>query len=91
MAFIGESRKNIRHLWHTYLCLDKEDCEILLEAIEKEATKIMKRNSHYKDIVESGEASSKQQDKYVETQESFEKIENILNTVKQYLNFMRNI
>lgn len=91
MAFIGESRKNIRHLWYTYLCLDKEDCEILLEAIEKETTKIMKKYSHYKDIVESGEASSKQQDKYVETQESFEKIENILNTVKQYLNFMINI
>lgn len=33
MAFIGESRENVSSPWKSYVCLDKEDCEMLSQII----------------------------------------------------------
>ena len=39
MSHIGESRKHTDSPWHSYVCLDEDDCRLLLKAVESLAKK----------------------------------------------------
>lgn len=74
MAFIGESRKSSEHPWGVYLCLDREECEMLLKAVGKVEGQMLKTLTYYKDKLESGDASEKDTDKLTNAEEKFETI-----------------
>lgn len=86
MAFIGESRKNGRDSqWKLYVCLDVEDCEMILEAISKVVARKLKTYEYYLDIHESGEATEKQQTKLVKAEDDLNKIIGIRDDVVKYI------
>lgn len=85
MAFIGESKKDKYHPWKLYVCLDLKECEMLIDAIGKSVSRRLRTYEYYKDVVEGGEATEKQQDKYFEAQENYETIISVHETVMSYI------
>lgn len=89
MAFIGESRESNKSPWDLYVCLDWEECEMIMDAVGKSVGRRLKSYCYYKDLVESGEATSKQQDKYIEAEENYETILSVHDTICKYLNMCK--
>lgn len=85
MAFISEAREDLRHNWKMVACLEKEDCEIVMQALGPLVGRYLKSYEYYKDIRDGGEATSKQLDKLVEAEEKFERIINIRNTIVNFV------
>ena len=68
MAFIGESRENVTSQWNNYVCLDKEDCEVLSQIIGSLVARKLRSYEYYKGIHEIGEATEKQVDKLMKAE-----------------------
>ena len=85
MSFIGESRKDYNHPWYDYVCLEKEDCELLLKAIRSVIEKTRKTYFHYKDIQDAGEASSRQQTALMKAEEKYDRALDLLTNVEKFL------
>ena len=89
MAFIGESRKSKESPWDVYVCLDWEECEMIIDAVGKSVGRRLRSYCYYKDFVESGEATIKQQDKYIEAENKYETILSVHDTICKYLNMCK--
>ena len=85
MAFIGETRENSDSPWQLCVCLDKKDCKMLVEAVGKVVARRLRSFEYYKGIMEAGEATAKQEDKYWEAEEAFDNIVVIQQTIASYL------
>lgn len=85
MAFIGESKEGKDHPWRIYVCLNLEDCELIIDAVSKSMDRIEKSYDHYKDILEGGEATLKQEDKYIEAEMKYETISNVHTTICEFV------
>ena len=68
MAFIGESKENDTRPWGIYVCLDKEDCEVLSQIIGSLVARKLRSYEYYKGIHEIGEATEKQVDKLMKAE-----------------------
>lgn len=86
MAFIGESRESNNHPWGLYLCLDKEDCEVLSQVIGSLVARKYKTYNYYRGIHDIGEASSKQIDKMIKAESE---LDAALSIQKELLNFLK--
>lgn len=86
MAFIGESRFSTSDPWKHYVCLDLEDCEVLLQIIGSLVARKLKSYMYYKGIHESGEATDKQTDKLDKAYSELTAAESIQ---KEVLNFIK--
>ena len=90
MAFIGESRIDTNSPWKLYVCLDAKECEMIMDAVGKSVGRRLKTYNYYKDLVDGGEATTKQQDKLVEAEENFDAIVNVHAVISEYIKFRKS-
>lgn len=89
MAFIGESREGKDSSWKMYVCLDLKECEMIMDAVGKSVGRRLKSYEYYKDILEGGEATSKQEDKYAEAEENFDAILSVHETICRFVSIYK--
>ena len=87
MAFIGESRESNNHPWGLYLCLDKEDCEVLSQVIGSLVARKLRTYEYYKGIHEGGEATEKQVDKMFAAEKEFDVAKNIEQNILKFIKY----
>ena len=71
--------------WKDFVCLDKEDCEVLIQIIGSLVARKLRSFEYYKGIHESGEASDKQIDKLEKARSELDAAESIRETIRKYL------
>ncbi len=89
MAFIGESRKDYTSPWKHYVCLDIYEVRLLMRSairLERECAKLMEK---YKDILESGEATKRQENYLVIATDNWESADSILNCFNRFVGYMK--
>lgn len=87
MSHIGESRKNTYGLWHSYVCLDEDDCRLLLKAVESLAKKKEKAYLKWVDIHDGGEMTDRQQTAMMNAENAYDKVEELQQNITTYLNY----
>lgn len=85
MAFIGESRQDWNRPWDMYVCLNISECKTFLPVVEKLLAKAQKRYNHYRDVMDGGEATTRQQTLYMEAEENLEHLEGIAKSMVNYI------
>lgn len=85
MAFIGESRVDWNRPWSMYLCLSASECKSLLPVVEKVLAKAEKRYEHFRDVMDGGEATTRQQTLYMEAEENRNNLENMKIAMLNYI------
>ena len=85
MAFIGESRPDYDRPWDMYVCLNMGECKSFLPVVEKLLVKAQKRYDHYRDVMDTGEATTRQQTLYMEAEENLEHLEGIKDSMKNFI------
>lgn len=86
MAFIGESREDYSHAWKQYVCLNKEDCEVLSQIIGSLVARKLRTYEYYQGIHASGEATEKQTDKLWKAKDEFDAACNIQKQIFEFIN-----
>ncbi len=87
MSHIGESRKQYGSPWHSYVCLDEDDCRMLLKAVESLAKKKEKAYLKWVDIHDGGEMTDRQQTAMLKAENAYDKIEELQHNITTYLNY----
>ena len=87
MSHIGESRKNNDSSWHSYVCLDEDDCRYLLKSVESLAKKKEKAYLKWADIHDGGEMTDRQQTAMLKAEDAYDKVEGLLQNIKTYLQY----
>lgn len=82
MAYLDYTRPDSSTPTNLTLCLTFDECKLLLPTISKAVKNARKMYEKYKDIQEGGEATEKQQDKYIRYEEEL----NILEAVEYLIN-----
>lgn len=85
MAFIGQSRPDWNRPWDMYVCLNISECKTFLSVVEKLLVKAQKRYNHYRDVMDGGEATTRQQTLYMEAEENLEHLESIKDSMKNFI------
>lgn len=88
MSYIGESRKGADRPWESVLCLEKEDCQLLLNAAEKIAIRTQKNYEKWRDIHDGGEMTTRQETSFMKAEEAMEDANALLNNIKAFLNWI---
>lgn len=87
MAFLGESRRAQDSPWKIYVCLNEQECELLMKSVGTLLGRCLRTLEYYKDIHEGGEATEKQEDKLVQAQEAFDNMISIRNCMQEMIKF----
>lgn len=87
MSHIGESRKHTDSPWHSYVCLDEDDCRLLLKAVESLAKKKEKAYLKWVDIHDGGEMTNRQQTAMMNAENAYYKVEELQQNITTYLNY----
>ena len=87
MSHIGESRKHTDSPWHSYVCLDEDDCRLLLKAVESLAKKKEKAYLKWVDIHDGGEMSDRQQTAMLKAENAYDKVEELQHNISKYLEY----
>ena len=82
MAYLDYTRPNSSTPTKLTLCLTFYECKLLIPTVSKAVKNARKMYEKYKDIQECGEATEKQQDKYIRYEEEL----NILEAVEYLIN-----
>lgn len=85
MSYIGESRKGANRPWESVLCLEKEDCQLILKAVQKIAISVQKNYEKWKDIHEGGEMTTRQETTFMEAEEKWETADVLFDNIKAFL------
>lgn len=86
MAYSGESRKGFGSPWQFTLCLDDKDCKLLLPLMEKRLKQAEKMYEKYKDIHESGEATTQQDNLMTKFEEEMSTLQKVVMVAKEIIN-----
>lgn len=87
MAFLGEAKRDKDSPWKIYVCLNEQECELLMKAVGALLGRCLRTLEYYKDILEGGEATEKQQDKLVKAQKAFEDVISIRDSMQEMIKF----
>lgn len=87
MAFLGEAKKDQGSPWKIYVCLNEQECELLMKSVGTLLGRCLRTLEYYKDIHEGGEATEKQVDKLVQAQEAFENVISIRDSMQEMIKF----
>ena len=87
MSHIGESRKHTDSPWHSYVCLDEDDCRLLLKAVESLAQKKEKAYLKWADIHDGGEMTDRQQTAMMKAEKACDKAEELQHNISKYLEY----
>lgn len=85
MSFIGESRKGIDSHWDTFVCLDEEDCQLLVKAVEKIAAKHQKNFEKWYDLHEGGEMTDSQSTRMMQAEDKMERSQALLSDLRSFI------
>ena len=85
MAFIGESRKDSNCNLGIYVCLDTEECELVMKAVGPLVGRYLNSVIYYKEKLESGEANDKMWVKLHKAEKDFENIISIRDTLLEMI------
>ena len=85
MSYIGESRKGIDRPWELVLCLEKEDCQLLIKAVEKIAIRTQKNYEKWRDIHDGGEMTTRQETAFMNAEEAREDADILFSNIKAFL------
>lgn len=85
MSFIGTSRKDIDRPWITVLCLEKEDCQLLLKAAQKIAARKQRNYEKWADIHEGGEMTTRQETCFMKAEERRDEADALFGNIKAFL------
>ena len=66
-------------------CLNISECKTFLSVVEKLLVKAQKRYNHYRDVMDGGEATTRQQTLYMEAEENLEHLEGIKDSMKNFI------
>lgn len=87
MSHIGESRKHTDSPWHSYVCLDEDDCRLLQKAVESLAKKKEKAYLKWADIHDGGEMTDRQQTAMLKAENAYEKVDELQHNITKYLEY----
>lgn len=85
MSYIGESRKGADRPWESVLCLEKEDCQLILKAVEKIANRVQKNYEKWRDIHDGGEMTTRQETIFMKAEEARENADALVGNIKTFL------
>lgn len=85
MSYIGESRKGVDRPWESVVCLDKEDCQLILKAVQKIAIRVQKNYEKWRDIQDSGEMTERQGTFLMKAEEARENADALFGNIKAFL------
>lgn len=85
MSYIGESRKGANSPWESVVCLDKEDCQLILKAVQKIAIRVQKNYEKWKDIQDGGEMTARQETILMKADEARENADALVGNIKAFL------
>jgi len=86
MSFIGESHRKFAEPWRLFVCLEEEDCKMLLKAAESTRNKAEKEFLKWLDILDGGEMTTRQETAMWAAEDKFNRATGILEDMKKYLN-----
>ena len=87
MSHIGESRKHTDSPWHSYVCLDEDDCRLLQKAVESLTKKKEKAYLKWVDIHDGGEMTDRQQTAMLKAENACDKAEELQHNISKYLEY----
>lgn len=82
MSYINLTRRDATSALKYTVCLTEDECKILLPIIRKEAERVARKVAEYDDIHESGEATTRQENKRLKYSERLSKLSGILCDMK---------
>ena len=85
MSYIGESRKGVGRPWESVVCLDKEDCQLILKAVQKIAIRVQKNYEKWRDIHDGGEMTTRQETAFMKAEEARENADALVGNIKAFL------
>lgn len=85
MSYIGESRQRNDSPWELVLCLDESDCQLILKAAEKIAIRARKNYEKWRDILDGGEMTARQETFLMKAEEARENADALVGNIKAYL------
>ena len=85
MSFIAESRVEYNQPWKAYVCLDEEDCKLLLPTVRSKVRKLTKNYEKWDDLHEGGEMTDLQATLMMKAEDKMNLIKGILTEIEQFL------
>lgn len=85
MAYLDYTRPDSSTPTNLTLCLTFDECKLLLPTVSKAVKNARKMYEKYKDIQEGGEATEKQQDKYIQYEEEWECLNDVESSMKEVI------
>lgn len=85
MAYIDLTRGSLTSAHQNTLCLDKEECRVLLPFFKKALEGVVKKYNRYDDIHQSGESTEKQQTLLVEYSNQLERVSGVVEIIEDWL------
>ena len=85
MSFLGLSRKSTSSPWSTFVCLDKEDCELLYKAVAALYDRKRKTFLRLNDIHEGGEMTESQETERMKAEDAACCALNILDDIENLI------
>lgn len=85
MSFIGLSRENERKPWGSYVCLDEEDCKMIIGSIRGLHRRKEKAAERLRDIHDGGEASDRLDTEMQKACDREERASELVSIIKEYL------
>ena len=85
MSYIGESRKGANSPWESVVCLDKEDCQLILKAVQKIAIRVQKNYEKWRDIQDGGEMTTRQETAFMNAEETRDDADILFSNIKAFL------
>lgn len=85
MSFIGLSRESERKPWGSYVCLNEEDCKMLLGSVRHLHRRKEKAAERLRDIHDGGEASARLDTEMQKACDREERASQLVSVIEQYL------
>jgi hypothetical protein len=84
MAYIDLTRRSLQDPHQNTLCLTKEECIVLLPFFRKAQEGVTKKWEKYKDIHETGEATTRQQTLMFKYEDEKEKLDGTVELIEDW-------
>lgn len=85
MSFIGLSRERDRKPWGCYVCIDKEDCKMIIGSIRDLHRRKEKAAERLRDIHDGGEASARLDTEMLKACDREERASQLVTIIEEYL------
>lgn len=85
MSFLGLSRKNETGPWGCYVCLDEEDCKMIIGSIRGLHRRKEKAAERLRDLHDGGEASTRLDTEMMKAWDREERASQLVSIIEKYL------